>query len=448
MFILIIISSGIIIGLLAGLMKKRFSTWIYFLIAFLGALIGAGLSFGDSALFLAYPIFNIWTVPASFAILFSLVTIFVDRGNMKTAIASIILILAAIAGFVYMDSSPSDYSGIFRKELTRTGVERVSQPIEGFNALIYLEAFPGFEESDFDGAKTLEGIYKIEDGELKYERTVGNPVTSAEETISDEGYRTLLQNFSHRAGVEVGTETDISTLLEKLYEGDIEQNSYIHDDFSIWSPDGWYPYENGPSVFFAHDANLEIPQNTEGFALGPYFQVTVYEISLDEMFTQNLWTEGSEFLISRDDVHIGTEDAIRVVTKAAGAGGEVLHYVFEATDGRVFMLSHYPYERGSSDTDDFERALQSFVINYVINRADYSQTPAIISEDEARSIALNSCINGGGALASGGTYNENSKTWWFDANLITTQEGCNPACVVSEETKTAEINWRCTGLKQ
>jgi hypothetical protein len=68
-----------------------------------------------------------------------------------------------------------------------------------------------------------------------------------------------------------------------------------------------------------------------------------------------------------------------------------------------------------------------------------------MSEAEARTIAEKSCIKGGEAL-SAGTYNENSKTWWFDANLNAVREGCNPACVVSEETKTAEINWRCTGL--
>ncbi|MFA6375859.1 MAG: hypothetical protein WCX69_00455 [Candidatus Paceibacterota bacterium] len=67
-----------------------------------------------------------------------------------------------------------------------------------------------------------------------------------------------------------------------------------------------------------------------------------------------------------------------------------------------------------------------------------------MTEAEARAIAEESCIKGGAAL-SAGTYNENSKTWWFDANLNTTKPGCNPACVVSVETKTAEINWRCTG---
>ena len=70
---------------------------------------------------------------------------------------------------------------------------------------------------------------------------------------------------------------------------------------------------------------------------------------------------------------------------------------------------------------------------------------APLSELEAKSIAEKNCIKGGEAL-SPGIYNENSQTWWFDANLNATRPGCNPACVVSATTKTAEINWRCTGL--
>jgi len=74
-----------------------------------------------------------------------------------------------------------------------------------------------------------------------------------------------------------------------------------------------------------------------------------------------------------------------------------------------------------------------------------NQSVKAMTEREARVIAEAACIKGGEAL-SAGTYNENSRTWWFDANLNATQPGCNPACVVSAETKTAEINWRCTGL--
>jgi len=65
--------------------------------------------------------------------------------------------------------------------------------------------------------------------------------------------------------------------------------------------------------------------------------------------------------------------------------------------------------------------------------------------DEAKKIAEKTCILESESLSSG-YYNENTKTWWFDANLRITKKGCNPACVVYEATKTAEINWRCSGL--
>lgn len=67
------------------------------------------------------------------------------------------------------------------------------------------------------------------------------------------------------------------------------------------------------------------------------------------------------------------------------------------------------------------------------------------SESEARIIAESVCIKGGETLGVG-KYNDGTKTWWYDANLNTTQEGCKPACVVDEVSQTAEINWRCTGL--
>lgn len=70
---------------------------------------------------------------------------------------------------------------------------------------------------------------------------------------------------------------------------------------------------------------------------------------------------------------------------------------------------------------------------------------AVMTEDEARAVAQSTCVKEGEMLGQG-MYNENTGTWWFDATLTDTKPGCNPACVVSEDSKTAEINWRCTGL--
>ncbi|MEY4731284.1 MAG: hypothetical protein RL681_230 [Candidatus Parcubacteria bacterium] len=72
------------------------------------------------------------------------------------------------------------------------------------------------------------------------------------------------------------------------------------------------------------------------------------------------------------------------------------------------------------------------------------ETDTVLSEAQARVIAERLCIKGGEALEPG-THNANTRTWWFDANLNTTRPGCDPACVVSEDKGTAEINWRCTG---
>ncbi|KKS28667.1 MAG: hypothetical protein UV60_C0035G0001 [Parcubacteria group bacterium GW2011_GWA2_43_11] len=81
------------------------------------------------------------------------------------------------------------------------------------------------------------------------------------------------------------------------------------------------------------------------------------------------------------------------------------------------------------------------------NKEKRTGTSDTLTESEAQVIAEQTCIKGGGAV-SNPSYNSGTKTWWYDANLNTTHEGCNPACVVSEATKTAEINWRCTGLQE
>ncbi len=99
-------------------------------------------------------------------------------------------------------------------------------------------------------------------------------------------------------------------------------------------------------------------------------------------------------------------------------------------------------------TEDAKRCPDGSYVGRNGPRCEFDPCPAAkssITEAEAKLIAEKACIKGGESLTSG-YYNENSKTWWFDANLNTVQEGCNPACVVSEETKTVQINWRCTGL--
>jgi serpin B len=69
---------------------------------------------------------------------------------------------------------------------------------------------------------------------------------------------------------------------------------------------------------------------------------------------------------------------------------------------------------------------------------------ATITIEEAIVVAKNSECVIDGKLTDKYFYNSNTRTWWIDLDLK--KDGCSPACVVREETKTAEINWRCTGL--
>ncbi|MFH1391083.1 MAG: DUF4382 domain-containing protein [Candidatus Diapherotrites archaeon] len=68
-----------------------------------------------------------------------------------------------------------------------------------------------------------------------------------------------------------------------------------------------------------------------------------------------------------------------------------------------------------------------------------------ISQERASQLAQNSECAQNGILQQTANYNGETKTWWIDLEATEPQEGCNPACVVSED-ETVEINWRCTGL--
>lgn len=78
---------------------------------------------------------------------------------------------------------------------------------------------------------------------------------------------------------------------------------------------------------------------------------------------------------------------------------------------------------------------------------EVSETEAELTIEEAIEIAQGTECTEKGSLTESYFYNENSKTWWIDLEMDPEFENkiCNPACVVFEETKEVEINWRCTG---
>lgn len=162
----------------------------------------------------------------------------------------------------------------------------------------------------------------------------------------------------------------------------------------------------------------------------------------------------------------GKNDTAFLLTQDGGGSGTFFYVATLINDGKDGLGTNAVFlgDRIAPQTTEFRDEM--IIVNFADRKLGepFSANPSVgvskyfkivdgklveiilkMVEAEARGIAEKSCIKGGGAL-SAGMYNENSKTWWFDANLNATREGCNPACVVSEETKTAEINWRCTGL--
>ena len=67
--------------------------------------------------------------------------------------------------------------------------------------------------------------------------------------------------------------------------------------------------------------------------------------------------------------------------------------------------------------------------------------------EKAKQIAQESECGEKGELTDNISHNEDTHTWWIDLDMKPeyAKGFCNPACVVSEKTLTASINWRCLG---
>lgn len=107
----------------------------------------------------------------------------------------------------------------FREEVYKKAVENMGgmMPIEGFDAGLLMGAYGGLVPADFSGVETLEGHYEIQGSEVVFERDASaDMISSAERTVSDEGYATLLNNISRRLQSSVETNGEVDALLELL----------------------------------------------------------------------------------------------------------------------------------------------------------------------------------------------------------------------------------------
>ncbi|PIP55501.1 MAG: hypothetical protein COX06_02770 [Candidatus Zambryskibacteria bacterium CG22_combo_CG10-13_8_21_14_all_42_17] len=142
------------------------------------------------------------------------------------AVVAIILLFALYLAYIAQQKTTRDtdneLSVYFQNRLDTLGVEEgLGRPIEGFDAGLLIGAFPGLLEEDFDSVETFEGHYKFDNGEFSFDRNFGGSVSSAERTVSEEGYETLLKNVAQRLRLEVNSEADIDSIIETINTADI-----------------------------------------------------------------------------------------------------------------------------------------------------------------------------------------------------------------------------------
>lgn len=108
----------------------------------------------------------------------------------------------------------------FEERMTTLGVADIGQPIEGFDAHLLIRAFPGLIPQDFNGVETLEGRYRVEGNAIIFVRDETQPISSAERTLSNKGYATLLTTVSTRLGMGAHTAASIDVLIDRINTSD------------------------------------------------------------------------------------------------------------------------------------------------------------------------------------------------------------------------------------
>lgn len=115
------------------------------------------------------------------------------------------------------NSGTSDeFGGYFMDQMIVKGVADIGMPIEGFDANLLIRAYGGLKSSDFASVEAFEGHYEVQGNEVVFVRDQASPISSAEKTISNEGFATLLKNVSSRLNIKISSNDDIDVLIETI----------------------------------------------------------------------------------------------------------------------------------------------------------------------------------------------------------------------------------------
>ena len=154
---------------------------------------------------------------------------------MNKIILWVLLILIVVAGGYYLlnrdmggnvgETNNQEIVKYFQEQMIALGIADIGHPIEGFDDNMLMMAFPGLVPSDFAGVEAFEGHYEVVGGESTFVRDATEPMSSAERTVSDAGYITLLNNVSTRLESPATTEVEVVEIIEIINTSERVQTS-------------------------------------------------------------------------------------------------------------------------------------------------------------------------------------------------------------------------------
>lgn len=111
---------------------------------------------------------------------------------------------------------PLDVGYAFKTTLKNEVIHTQGMPIEGFEPFMFMEAFPGLTETDFEGVEASIGHYTVEEGRLVHKSDDTKLIHSAAKAITDRGLDRLLANVSVRLKVDLTKDGTLTEIMEAL----------------------------------------------------------------------------------------------------------------------------------------------------------------------------------------------------------------------------------------
>ncbi len=104
----------------------------------------------------------------------------------------------------------------FHEQMIRGASADIGVAKEGYDDILLRKAYPGLVSSDFQGVQTFEGAYEVKGETVTFVRQAEAGGSTAERTISVQGYDTLLKNITQRLNISIDNKKDILEVINFL----------------------------------------------------------------------------------------------------------------------------------------------------------------------------------------------------------------------------------------